>query len=41
MKSKLDETNKGLIADDFANLIQYGYDSDNNLSGVLDLFRKL
>ena len=31
MESKLDETNKGLIADDFANLIQYSYDSDETI----------
>lgn len=31
MESKLDETNKGLMADDFANLIQYSYDTDNTI----------
>ena len=41
MESKLDETNKGLIADDFANLIQYGYDSDNNLKDKNDKIEKL
>lgn len=29
MESKLDETNKGLIADDLGNLIQLSYDHDN------------
>ena len=31
MESKLDETNKGLIADDFANLIQFDYDNKNKI----------
>lgn len=31
MESKLDETNKGLIADDLGNLIQTSYDYDNNI----------
>lgn len=29
MEAKLDETNKGLIADDLGNLIQLSYDHDN------------
>lgn len=41
MESKLDETNKGLIADDFANLIQYSYDSDNTLKNRNDEIEKL
>lgn len=41
MESKLDETNKGLMADDFANLIQYGYDNDNNLKDKNDKIEKL
>lgn len=41
MESKLDETNKGLIADDFANLIQYSYDSDNTLKDRNDEIEKL
>lgn len=31
MEGKLDETNKGLIADDLANLIQLSYDTNNTL----------
>lgn len=30
MESKLDETSKGLIADDLGNLIQFSYDVDKN-----------
>lgn len=41
MESKLDETNKGLIADDFANLIQYSYDSDNTLKNRDEEIEKL
>ena len=41
MESKLDETNKGLIADDFANLIQYSYDSDETLKNKNDEINKL
>ena len=31
MESKLDETNKGLIADDMASLIQLSYDTENSI----------
>lgn len=31
MESKLDETNKGLIADDLGNLIQFDYDNKNKI----------
>ena len=41
MESKLDETNKGLIADDFANLIQYSYDMDNTINNKNNEIEKL
>ena len=34
MESKLDETNKGLIADDLGNLIQVSYDHDNEINNM-------
>lgn len=41
MESKLDETNKGLIADDFANLITYSYDTDKTISDKDEMINKL
>ena len=41
MESKLDETNKGLISDDLASLIQLSYDSDNTLKDKDDEIEKL
>lgn len=38
MEGKLDETNKGLIADDLANLIQFDYD---NTAKIKDLNNKV
>ena len=36
MESKLDETNKGLVADDFANLIQFDYDNKAKIKDLND-----
>lgn len=41
MEAKLDETNKGLIADDLGNLIQASYDYDNNIRTRDDEITKL
>ena len=34
MEGKLDETNKGLIADDLANLIQFDYDNTAKIKDI-------
>lgn len=41
MEAKLDETNKGLIADDLGNLIQTSYDYDNNIKARDNEINKL
>ena len=41
MEGKLDETNRGLIADDLANLISYSYDNDKLISDKDETIKKL